>query len=117
MTNDKKPSEKLSPLQGQVIKDSLGRNLILRNPDLLDMFDLTSAMGKESENTMLMSMAMQTLYVAKIDEAFIVQAKSYNQVRANLSLIGIEGFNAVNQYLEKTNRPTTEQEAVDTIKK
>ncbi len=117
MTHDKKPSEKISNINGQVIKDSLGRSLILKQPDLLDIFDLTGAMGKESENAMLMSMAMQTLYVSKVNDAFIVPAKSYNQVRANLSLIGIEGFNAVNEFLEKTNRPTTEQEALEQLKK
>lgn len=114
---DKKPSENISTIEGKVIVDSSNRQLMLRQPDLLDMFDLMSALPKDVENSSVLGMAMNTLYIAKINDQFLTPPKSYAQIRANLKIIGMSGFSALNDFLEKENDTKTEQEATDKIKK
>ena len=120
MTVDAKPSEKIvkNPIDGMKVTDSLGRVLVLRKPDILDMYDLYSAIGDDSSNHMCFMMATKCLYVATIDGNVIQCPKSLSEFRATLKRVGDSGINAVNDAFESMmDEPKTERETVDAIKK
>lgn len=119
MQAEKKPSEKLvkNPIDGMEVKDSLGRVLRLRKPDILDQYDLFSAIGEDTRNPACIIMATKTLYVATIDGQVVESPKSLAQFRATLKRIGEEGLLAIDEILYSLDDTKTEKEALQQIKK
>ena len=114
-----KPSDKLvkNPIDGIEVKDSLGRILRLRKPDILDHYDLFSAIGDDTRNPACIMMATKVLYVATIDGMVVESPKSLAQFRATLKRVGEEGLSAVDEILYKLEDSKTEKETVEKIKK
>lgn len=119
MSEVKKPSEKVveSKLDGKEVQDASGRKLRLRKPDILDMYDLFSAIGAEdSKNPGCLMLATKVLYVATIDNSVVPSPKSYAEFRATLKRIGDAGILAVSQAIEE-EESLTEKEAIANAKK
>ena len=115
----KKPSEKVieSSLDGKEVVDSLGRKIVLRKPDILDTYDLFSAIGEDTKNPACLMMAMKCLYVATIDGHVVECPKSYAQFRATLKRVGDEGISTIDDALMSLMDIKTEKEAIEKVKK
>jgi len=115
----KKPSEKLttSVFDGKEIVDSLGRKLTLKKPDILDLYDLMSAIADDSKSQFCQGMAMNTLYIALIDGQPIEPPKSYREFRAVLKRIGEEGLSAIMKFMEELANENPEKEQIEKVKK
>lgn len=119
MNLDKKPSEKIisNAFDGKEITDSLGRKLRLKKPDILDLYDLMSAIGEDSKSAFCQGMAMNVLYVATIDNQVIEAPKSYREFRATLKRIGEEGLTALMQFMSENSDSNSEKEQTEKVKK
>lgn len=119
MSQLEKPSEKIvkNTIDGVLVRDGLGRELRLRKPDLLDMYDLFSAIGEDAKNPACMMMASKVLYVATIDGLVVQCPKSYSEFRATLKRIGEEGILAIDEKLNELDDAKTDKEALDKAKK
>lgn len=119
MSQEKKPSEKLteSGIDGKQVTDSSGRVLRLRKPDILDMYDLFSAIGEDTRNPACLMMATKVLYVATIDNQVIESPKSLAQFRATLKRVGEEGIYAIDKALIEFEERLTEKEQLEKVKK
>jgi len=119
MSQDKKPSEKVvkNPIDGLEIIDSLGRVLRLRKPDILDHYDLFSAIGEDTKNPACIVMATKTLYVATIDGQVVECPKSLSQFRATLKRIGEEGLYAIDKIILGLDEPQDDKEVLNQVKK
>ena len=116
---DKKPSEKVvaNPIDGMEVKDARGRVLRLRKPDILDMYDLFSAIGEDTKNPACIMMATQVIYVATIDGQVVECPKSLAQFRATLKRVGEDGINAVSDAFASIDQAKTEKESIEAVKK
>jgi len=116
---DKKPSEKVvsNIFDGKEITDSLGRKLRLKKPDILDLYDLMSAIGEDSKSAFCQGMAMNVLYVATIDNKVVQAPKSYREFRGCLKMIGEEGLTALMQFISENSEGNSEKEQIDKAKK
>ncbi|MDE2024862.1 MAG: hypothetical protein KGJ07_00035 [Patescibacteria group bacterium] len=116
---EKKPSEKLmkNPIDGLEVTDSLGRVLRLRKPDILDHYDLFSAIGEDTRNPACIMMATKVLYVATIDNQVVECPKSLKEFRATLKRIGEEGIFAVDEILKSLDDGKDEKEVLAQVKK
>ena len=114
-----KPSEKMTEnsMDGKIIVDSKGRKMVLRQPNALDLFDLAVAMGENSTNIAANAMAANSLHIATIDGLVLQSPHSYSEVRANIQRVGLEGFEALNKFLNEHSETVTEKEAIDKLKK
>lgn len=94
---DKNPSEKIvkTGLAGKVVTDENGRTIVLKNPDILDQYDLMGAMGEDSKIEGCYNMAYLTICVSSIDGVEVFAPKSLAEVRAAIKRIGREGMNAI----------------------
>lgn len=119
MTANANPSDKIvqNSIDGIEIQDAKGRKLRLRKPDLLDMYDLFSAIGDDSKNPACIMMASKVLYVATIDGLVVESPKSYAQFRATLKRIGEEGILAVDEALENLEEEKTQKGEIEKAKK
>lgn len=119
MQSERKPSEKVikNPIDGIEVKDSLGRVLRLRKPDILDHYDLFSAIGEDTRNPACVMMATKVLYVATIDGLVVECPKSLAQFRATLKRIGEEGMLAIDEVIYSLEDKKTDKEALAEIKK
>lgn len=119
MTLEKKPSEKLtvSSLDGKKVTDSLGRVLVLRKPDILDMYDLFSAIGDDTKNPACIMMATKVLYVATIDGMVVESPKSLSQFRAAIKRVGESGLFAVDKAMSELEEAETQKEQIEKAKK
>lgn len=119
MSVDKKPSEKVvkNPIDGMEMKDASGRVLRLRKPDILDQYDLFSAIGDDTKNPACFVMAMKTLYVATIDGQVVECPKSLAQFRATLKRIGEDGMTAIDNALMSLDDNKSEKESIQQVKK
>lgn len=120
MSEIKKPSEKVlnSPFDGIEIEDSCGRKIKLKKPNLLDRYDLFSAMGSEdSRNIACLTQVMFMLHIQSIDGAHFSLPTSYAEVRATLKRIPPEVAEAVQDYLNNYSSSETKAEAQEQIKK
>ena len=116
----KKPSEKViaSTIDGKEVIDSEGRKIRLRKPDLLDMWDIFSAIGSEdSKNPACMMIATKVLYIATIDGQVVESPKSQAQFRATLKRVRESGLWAVDKAIEEEEAFLTEREALEKVKK
>jgi hypothetical protein len=119
MTEVKKPSEKVleNPYDGKEITDKKGRKLKLRKPNILDRYDLFSAMGEDAKNPMCLSFAMPLLHVATIDNMVVESPRNIREFRAALVRLGDEGQEAIIEYINKVEDVSNEQEQKDKAKK
>ncbi len=117
------PTEKILLQTSKKIKNEIidpqGRVIKLRVPDVLDEFDLTSALGEHSTNMGVVAMASSLLYVESIDNDLFPMPKTYEQVRAGIKRIGRDGMKAImvaiQEYVQTEGDSTEEQ--LHTIKK
>lgn len=121
MSLEKKPSEKVlaSAFDGKEVVDSKGRKLKLRKPDILDFYDLMSAIGDDSKSPICQHTAMNVLYVASIDGQVVASPKSHREFRATLQRIGFEGIQAINEFMANNfdEEDLTEQGQIEKAKK
>jgi hypothetical protein len=107
MEAEKKPSEKIKAanhFDGKVIEDEKGRKLRLKQPDILDEFDLMGALGKDSANPIYYMYAQAVLHIATIDDFVIEAPKTLREFRAAIRMIdraGIEAFNKFSAEIEE----------------
>lgn len=119
MSEVKKPSEQVlnNSYDGKEIVDSLGRKLRLRKPNILDKYDLMSALGDEKSPHCLMY-AFATIQIVSIDGMVIQSPKSSREVRATLQLIRDEGVEALNDYLGTLAENTLDEKGqIEKVKK
>ncbi|HEV2917555.1 MAG TPA: hypothetical protein VGW78_07480 [Candidatus Babeliales bacterium] len=114
-----KPSEKVlsNPFDGKEIMDKGGRKIRLRKPNILDRYDLFSALEDDAKNPMCLSYALPMLHVMSIDGVIMESARSIKEFRANLVRLADEGLEAVLEYLNEVNANSIEQEETDKAKK
>jgi hypothetical protein len=119
MNQPKTPSEKIvaNPMDGKRVTDSAGRVLVLRKPDILDMYDLFSAIGDDTKNPACVMMATKVLYVATIDGQVVESPKSLSQFRATLKRVGESGLFAVDKALNEMDENESEKEMLEKAKK
>ena len=121
MSLEKKPSEKVTknPIDGLIVKDAGGRTLRLRKPDILDMYDLFSALGEDSQKPICVMMATKVLHVATIDDMVLECPKSYAQFRAALKRVGEDGLLAIDDALSQLEKEedNTAKGAIEKAKK
>lgn len=115
----KKPSEKMvaGNFEGLETIDEKGRVFTLKTPDVLDEYDLMSALGEDSSNNACLGMASTMLFVGKIDGLIFESPKSYSEIRAGIKRIGREGFKALAEFIQEQSKTSTKEEVVDKIKK
>lgn len=116
---DKKPSEKIiaNNYDGIEILDEKNRILKLRKPDVLDFYDLMSALGEDAKNPACSAMASNILYIGMIDGQIVSSPKSYAEVRATLKRVGQEGLQALTQYMSGVEKNDEEKEGIEKVKK
>lgn len=119
MTDVKKPSEKVlsNPYDGKVITDSLGRQIRLRKPNILDRYDLFSAMENDTKNTACLSHAIPLLHIATIDGEVLECPKSYADFRWALKKMGEEGMDAVMKFMSEVEEKNDEKKEKEQVKK
>jgi hypothetical protein len=113
------PTKKVlaNKFDGVEINDSLGRKLRLKKPDILDRYDLMSALGEDSKSPMCLSYAFPMLHIALIDGTIIDSPKSYSAFRATLKKIGDEGIDAIIEHMNKVAEEKSESEVMEEVKK
>jgi len=80
----------------EILTDSLGRKIRTRIPEILEEYDLMSAVGAhEAANPATSGLARITLYVAQIDDVPILPPRTRTQMRAILKQLGNEGIQVV----------------------
>ena len=114
--SDVKPSDMLkkSTLDGKVVKDKLGRSIVLRKPNTIDKYYLVKALGEDSKNPMCVAMMFPLLYVAKLDGEVFPPITGYRECIAGLKRLEEEGVSAINVAIEEDS--TVESE-IENIKK
>lgn len=118
--NTKKPSERVlnNPYDGKEVKDKLGRTIKLRKPNILDKYDLMSAMADDAKNPMCLSYAIPLLHVLSIDGVIVECPKSFREFRATLMRFADEGMEAVTEFMGKVEQNNiSEKEVTDSLKK
>lgn len=117
----KKPSEKMAEdnFDGMEVIDETGRIFSLRTPDILDEYDLMSALGEDAANDSCRGMASAMLFVGKIDGLIFESPKSYAEIRAGIKRIGRYGFKALTDFIQEKNKSssTNKEEVINKIKK
>jgi hypothetical protein len=118
MSEIKKPSEQVlsNPYDGKEIIDKSNRKIRLRKPNILDRYDLMSALGDDAKNPMCLSYALPLLHVFSIDGSIVESARSIREFRANLARLGDDGVEAVIEYINKQDS-SSDQEQKEKAKK
>lgn len=119
MTDQKSPSEQVlqNPYDGKIITDALGRQIRLRKPNILDRYDLFSAMENDTKNTACLTHAIPLLHIATIDGEVLESPKSYADFRWALKKMGEEGLEAVMKFMSEVDEAMDEKKERDKIKK
>lgn len=102
---------------GQEITDSAGRKIRLKKPNVLDKYDLFSALGDDSKNMMCLTYALPILHIATIDGMVIEAPKSYAQFRATLQRVGDDGIDAVSKFMASVDESNSDKEIIEKVKK
>lgn len=119
MTDEKKPSDQVlnNPYDGKTITDSRGRQIRLRKPNILDRYDLLSAMEGDTKNTACLTHAIPLLHIATIDNEVLECPKSYADFRWALAKMGNEGFEAIIKFMEEVEEKLDEKGEKEKVKK
>lgn len=108
----KKPTDRLtaSSIDGKVIQDSLGREIVLRKPDLLDQIDFMDSLEKRAERPIMVSLSMALLFIAKFDGLVFETPRNWNECRAAFKRLGEEGLAAVRLAINEISESDPEKE-------
>lgn len=114
-----KPSERVlsNPYDGKEIIDKSGRKIKLRKPNIIDRYDLMSALEDDAKNPMCLSYAMPLLHVLAIDDIALESPRSIRDFRANLKRLADEGLEAVLEYMNNVEDTSSEKEQIEAAKK
>lgn len=102
---------------GKEITDSLGRKIILKKPDILDKYDLMSALGSDSQVGYCLSQANLVLYAALLDGQVLESPKTKSEFRFRLKTLGDEGLSAILDFIVSVEENISEKDVNDSIKK
>jgi hypothetical protein len=83
------------------VTDSIGRVIILKKPGILAQFDLIEALGELAKNDVYRMMCIPAIYVQSIDGNPAPPPTNKAQMRALISRLGEEGFNAIRAGIDK----------------
>lgn len=107
-----KPTDQLttSPIDGKVIKDSLGREIVLRKPALLDHIDFIDNLKDQTR----VNLATILLYIAKFDGLVFQTPLNWNECRAAFKRLGDEGVAAISDAVGEITKsnPAEEKERI-----
>lgn len=106
-----------NPYDGKEIKDSLGRTIKLKKPDILDKYDLMSVLGADSQVNYCLSHANLVLYAALLDGQVLQSPKTKSEFRFILKTLGDEGLNAILEFIMSVDENLSEKDFNDSIKK
>jgi len=82
---------------GKVVKDSLGRSITLRKPNIMDRYYLNKAMKQDAEIPACVNMMFAILFVAKIDDRVFESPRSYEECMELLQYLKDEGLLVVHE--------------------
>jgi len=100
-----------------VVTDSKGRRLTIREPDLLQESRLIRALGEHAGNTnYVMVYCMPAAMVARIDDVERIFPSTQLEVDAAIQALGREGLSAVMEYIAALSKQKQDSTA-DAIKK
>lgn len=93
----KTPTEEVLQTSAQPfsVTDSLGRVITLKKPGILAQFDLIEALGELAKNDVYRVMCIPAIYVMSIDGNPAPPPTNKAQMRALISRLGEEGFEAI----------------------
>jgi hypothetical protein len=119
MSEQNMPSKKIlkNAFDGKEITDSLDRRIKLKKPDILDRFDLMSALGADANNQACINYALPLLHVLTIDGVLVERCLNKNDFRANLKLLKDEGLEALMNYIGSLDEDLSEKEEIEQAKK
>jgi hypothetical protein len=103
------PSEKLvqASIKAQVLKDSRGRKLSVRKPDVLAQFRLIEALGDTASNQSYVQMTMPLIYLGAIGDDPVFPPQNKIQIEALISELGDDGLSTLmGWYMETIVAPT-----------
>lgn len=83
------------------VTDSRGRTLTLKKPDVLAQFDLIEALGDLAKNDVYRIMCIPAIYVVAIDGSPAPSPSNREQMRALISRLGEEGFEAIKTAIDE----------------
>ncbi|WP_234775174.1 hypothetical protein [Paraburkholderia tropica] len=83
------------------VTDARGRILTLKKPDVLAQFDLIEALGDLAKNDVYRIMCIPAIYVVAIDGSPAPSPSNREQMRALISRLGEEGFEAIKSAIDK----------------
>lgn len=92
-------------------KDSLGRMIKIKEPDVLDEYDLSRALGKDAENMACLAISVPLLYIDSIDGEPLGTPQTYREVRALLKRVGKNTINEVLKNCKEAGFLKTSEEA------
>lgn len=107
---------KKSDYDGKTIVDADGRNIVLRQPNIMDQYFLGKALGEDANNSHCYNLMVSILYVAAIDGLPLETPQKYPECIAALKRLGDEGVKAVISEVTKDNYET-EKGLIDNVKK
>lgn len=83
------------------VTDARGRILTLKKPDVLAQFDLIEALGDLAKNDVYRIMCIPAIYVVAIDGSPAPAPSNRDQMRALISRLGEEGFEAIKTAIDE----------------
>ncbi|HNC11735.1 MAG TPA: hypothetical protein PLF59_08180 [Cyclobacteriaceae bacterium] len=106
---------------GKTITDSLGRQITLRKPGILDRFNLMKHLGETAKIDQCVEMMTATLYVAKVDSKVLGKPQNYVDCLDNLQTLGDEGSLAViievSKHVKAQDADEKAKEGIENVKK
>jgi hypothetical protein len=105
-----------APVASNIVVDSKGRRITIREPNLLEESRLIRALGEHANNTnYVMLYCMPAAMVAKIDDVDMIFPTAQSHVDAAIQAIGREGMAAVMDYITAAAKQKAQDE--EAIKK
>lgn len=120
MTNRETPGSTVvaDAMKEYEVKDSKGRKLTLRKPEILAQYRIIDVLGERSKNDVYVGMVMPWLWVKAIDGEAVIQPTSHRELEALIQRGGEEGLEAITNFLkEKFGDEKTPAEVAETLKK
>lgn len=77
------------------VKDSMGRTITLKRPNVLCQYDLIEVLGDSAANSVYLGMTLPLIFVIEIDGEAVHMPTSKLQVRGLIQRLGEDGVNAV----------------------
>lgn len=103
--------------ESEVIKDSCGRSIKLKNPGVLAQYRLVKMIGAESaKNEVYVNMLVPLLWVSEIDGDSVGVPLSEREIEALIQRLGEEGISAIVGHMQAVNDRIQGQNVADLIK-